>query len=194
MPATKTETIEPCPRTILPKNNKVVLFACILIAWLGSTPSSAAQTSSAQSGSARSISTEKLSIELSPEAQEAIDNGVTLFFDTEYSIRTSYWLFSRSTMQHSHKFLIQRHALSKRYIVKRQDIESPRIFRSIAEATNYIAAQALILLESYDDEQNHYSMRLSLNRFDLPAPMRLHAFISKAWHLNTGWIAWRPAS
>ena len=162
--------------------------------WLSIASHSFAQISTATTKGSPAVSTEKLSIELSSEAQDAINNGVTLYFDSDYGVRSSYWLFSFTKVQKSHKFLIQRHALSKRFIVKRIDLESPRIFRSIAEATNYIAAQALILLESYHDDQNHYSMRLSLNRFDLPGPMRLNAFISDAWDLDTGWIEWQSAN
>lgn len=128
-------------------------------------------------------------IELSSEAQDAINHGVGLSFNCQLAIRRSMWLFHISEKQKLHRFFITRHALSSRYIVRRDDLLTPRLFSTISEATNYIAAQTIMLLEFYHDANNPYSMRLSLDKFKLPGPMRLNAFISGAWDLDTGWIS-----
>jgi hypothetical protein len=183
------------PRGMRMKGVRKIKFSRLLIGLAiilaKTTPTYSQETDGAEF---RSSSINKLNIELSEQAQDAINSGVALYFDSEYGIRNSFWLFSNLKARKSHKFMIKRHALSNRYVVKRVDLESPRIFRSIAEAVNYIAAQALMLLESYDDQQNEYSMRLSLSRFDLPGPMRLNAFASTAWRLDTGWITWQSAN
>jgi len=137
------------------------------------------------------LSTENLRLELSDEAQDAIVNGVTLSFSCQFAVRKTFWFLSRSSKLKTHQFLIKRHLLSNRYVVTRDDLDTPHIFNSITEATNYVAAQTVMLLEFYHNSNNPYSMRLSLNRFDLPAPLRLTAFISKAWDIDTGWIAWQ---
>ncbi|NND00772.1 MAG: DUF4390 domain-containing protein [Gammaproteobacteria bacterium] len=139
------------------------------------------------------ISSETLVIKLSSEAQDAVNNGVPLFFKCDFAVRRSYWFFSVSRSLKNHQFLLMRHAISNRYIVKRDSLDTPHIFRTITEATNYIAAQAVILLEFYDNAENRYSMRLSLNIFELPGPMRLNAFISSDWELDTGWMSWNSA-
>ena len=146
-----------------------------------------------QFGQAMQIRADGLVFSLSDEAQEAINNGVTLAFECEFAKRSSFGPFSISRGKRGHRFEVLRHALSNRYIVKRDNLDTPHIFRTLAEATNYVADQASILLEFYDDAQNEYSMRLSLNKFELPGPMRLNAFISDAWDIDTGWLAWQSA-
>ena len=145
-------------------------------------------------GSAAKTSAEGFNIALSAEMQDAVNNGVPLYFKCEFAVRHSYWLFSISRKVKNHQFLLKRHALSNRYIVKRDGLDTPHIFRSTVEASNYIAAQAVMLMESYHDAENPYSMRLYLNIFELPGPLRLYAFVFDAWDLDTGWIAWTFAS
>ena len=159
-------------------------FACLFLLLINvvSGPLQAAQ-----------VGVNGLVFSLSDEAQEAINNGVTLAFKCEFARRTSFGPISVSRGKRNHRFEVLRHALSNRYIVKRDNLDTPHIFRTLSEATNYVADQALILLEFHDDAQNEYSMRLSLNKFELPGPMRLNAFISNAWDIDTGWLAWQSA-
>lgn len=134
----------------------------------------------------------QVDLELPQEAQEAIDNGVTLVFETRYASTDKILFMSFRRQQHNHHFVIKRHVLSNRYIVKKDDLETPHIFRSIPAAMNFIAAQALVLLEFYHDEQQPIQMRLALDKFSLPGPMRLNAFIADAWDIDTGWVKWDP--
>lgn len=127
-------------------------------------------------------------IDLSAEAEEAIDNGVRLVFDARYATSASLVIFSRYRTKHQHQFFVQRHSLSNRYIVRRDNLEIPRIFRSIQQAMRYISQQALILLEFYNDGEETVYMRLALDKYALPGPMRLNAFIASAWDIDTGWL------
>ena len=165
-------------------------FRCLFVLLIGvaSGPLQAQQF-----GQAAQIRTDGLVFSLSDEAQEAINNGVTLAFRCQFAKRSSFGPFSISRSKRGHRFEVLRHALSNRFIVKRDNLDTPHIFRTLGEATNYVADQALILLEFYDDAKNEYSMRLSLNKFELPGPMRLNAFISDAWDIDTGWLAWQSA-
>lgn len=142
-------------------------------------PSMAAQTSS-----------DALSLNLSDEARAAIDAGVPLVFTCRFAERDYWWVLPIESNVKQHRFTLMRHTLSNSYIVKRESSDTPHIFRSIPEASNFITAQALNLLESYSTNAHPYSMRISLNKFDLPTPMRLKAFIADAWDIDTGWIVW----
>ena len=133
-------------------------------------------------------------IKLSDEVTQAINSGVPLSFSCQLAVRESFWLFSINKQQKNHHFLLTRHALSNRYIVKYDNLDTPHIFRTVSEATNYIALQAESLLELYSNEQSPFSIRVSLNKFELPGPMRLNAFISESWNLDTGWIVWNSAN
>jgi len=164
-----------------------VLIGLLLIATAAITPSQAQQFSS-------NINTNSFVLELSNEAQEAINNGVSLTFDCDFAFRQSFWLFTLNKEIKQHQFRIVRHALSNRYIVHRDNLQRPHIFRSIDEATNFIVSQSMKLLKSYNETEKPFAMKLSLNKFALPGPMRLNAFISSAWTLNTGWIEWHFAN
>ena len=137
---------------------------------------------------------QSINIKLSDEINQAINSGVALSFSCQLAVRESFWLFSINKQQKNHHFSLTRHALSNRYIVKYDKLDTPYIFRTISEATNHITLQAESLLELYSNEQTPFSIRVSLNKFELPGPMRLYAFISESWNLDTGWIVWNSAN
>lgn len=139
-------------------------------------------------------SAERVSLELSDEARAAVDAGISLSFTCRYAIREPWWFFARERHSRTHRYTLKRHALSNRYIVTTDETSTPRIFRSAWEATNYIAEQASKLLESYSSDDQAYAMRISLNKYDLPTPMRLKAFIASSWDIDTGWIQWASAN
>ena len=138
-----------------------------------------------------SLYSSEFNIELSSEAQNAINNGVALTLESEYA-RTKQWLkWSWHTDKKKHHFVVMRHALSNRYLVKQDQTEVPKIFRSIPEALDFVAYQAFLLLESYNNQADQHVMRVYLNKFKLPSPMRLNAFLSEAWDYNSGWQHWQ---
>jgi len=169
--------------TIMLRNNKIYLkMIVLLITIIFSTTVCFAQSESPEN---------ELSIVLSNQAQQALNNGVLLTIDCEFANIESWWFFSRAMNKKTHQFSLSRHTLSNRYIVKRDNLTTPNMFRSIPEATNFIAAQSLSLLETYTTYDKQRKMRLSLNKFELPAPMRLQAFLLDKWDLDTGWLEWQ---
>lgn len=139
-------------------------------------------------------SLDELSLEFSPQVEDAINNGVSLTINCQFADLKSLLIFDFPRNKKMHHFTLKRHALSNRYIVKRDDLSTPHMFRSISEANNYITTQAVILLENYTTFDPNRKMRLSLNKFELPGPMRLQAFIFDVWDLDTGWLSWDFAS
>ena len=59
-----------------------------------------------------------ISLKLSNEVQDAIQNGVTIMFRCQYSERKAFWFLSRSSNIKQHHFSLKRHALSNQYLVK----------------------------------------------------------------------------
>ena len=135
-------------------------------------------------------SLEDLSIELSVRAQNAVNNGVSLTFDCDFAHLESFLFLVIPRNKKHHRFTLTRHTLSNRYIVKRDNLDTPHMFRTIPEASNYIVMQAIGLLEFYSETDANRKMRLSLNKYELPSPMRLPAFIFNEWDLDTGWVKW----
>jgi len=135
-------------------------------------------------------SLEDLSIELSARAQNAVNNGVSLTFDCDFANLQTLFFLNIPRNKTQHRFTLTRHTLSNRYIVKRDNLDTPHMFRTIPEASNYIVMQAIGLLEFYNETDTNRKMRLSLNKYMLPSPMRLPAFIFNEWDLDTGWVRW----
>ena len=74
---------------------------------------------------AAQIGADGLVFSLSNEAQEAINNGVTLAFKCQFAKRSSFGPFSVSRSKRNHRFEVLRHALSNRFIVKRDNLDTP---------------------------------------------------------------------
>lgn len=129
-------------------------------------------------------------VSLSNEAKEAVDNGITLIFLCQFSMQKKFWFISWSEQQKQHRFALTYHTLSNRYIVRIDDAQTPHFFRSIDQASTYMAKKSLAMLNSYASAQKPYRMRLSLSKSELPGPMRLNAFFASEWDLDTGWIEW----
>ena len=149
---------------------------------------------SPDSAQANGTSLNEFSLELSDEAREAVNAGVTFSFTVDFAVLKSWGIFTRETQTKSHRITLLRHALSNRYIVKLDNKDMPHIFRSVAQALNFIAAQSRNMLELYSTPELLYSMRISLNKFELPTPLRLKAFLTPAWDIDTGWIKWASAN
>ena len=137
------------------------------------------------------IQTEQgFTITLSEESQQAIDNGVPLTFICEVAMQKKFAFIKWNEARHTHRFMVSRHALSNRYLVRLNKAQKPKIFASITQTMAYISQTSMELFDNHAVQQSKYKMRLSLSKYELPGPMRLNAFISSDWDLDTGWIAW----
>lgn len=133
-------------------------------------------------------------IELSESTIEAIDSGVSLTFVCDFA-EISEWFFLKWPSQHKlHRFVISKHALSDRYLVHRDDKPTPSIFRSSSQGVLYMTKSIQALFRDYVQENPDIQLKVSLSKYDLPAPMRLSAFTSKQWSFNSGWGAWQSAN
>lgn len=135
--------------------------------------------------------TEQLNLSLSEDVQEAINHGVSLTFIAEFAQHQKWLFLTWQDVQKEHRFVVTHHALSNRYMVQRNTQSKPYLFRSLGGAMDFITMQSLSLLDRYSDTQHSYSLRVSLSKYELPGPMRLNAFISSDWNLDTGWISWQ---
>jgi len=138
-----------------------------------------------------------LKINLDEAVEDAIDGGISLTFETQFAHVDRFLFFIWPDQIKSHRFIITRHALSNRYLVHHEDRLAPEIFSSKRESMNFIAAQSMALFLSYhaQDQHNHelHEMRVRLSKTELPGPLRLSAFITKEWDLDSGWMTWKSA-
>ncbi len=136
-------------------------------------------------------SNNELNLNLSEEVREAINHGVRLTFICEFAQHRTWLFLAWQDIQKEHRFVVSYHALSSRYLVQQDSEQSAALFRSLDNAMDFITSRSLSLLDSYSDTQHSYSLRVSLSKYELPGPMRLNAFISSDWNLDTDWISWQ---
>lgn len=137
--------------------------------------------------------TGNLSIRLSDQVEQAINNGVELTFICEFAVIRHFLFIKWPEQLKNHRFVVKHHALSNSYLVSNETDKAPKIFRSTTDTMNHIASQALRLFASYQLDNSPHQMRFRLSTYDLPAPMRLNAFVARDWKLNTGWTEWQSA-
>jgi len=136
-------------------------------------------------------------ISLAKEVEDAIDGGISLTFSCEFAHVSRFLIFAWPEQIKQHKYVVTRHALSNRYLVHHEGRLAPRIFSSKYESMSFIANHSMDLFLKYHAQDKHggehHEMRLRLSKTELPGPLRLSAFITKEWDLDSGWNQWLSA-
>ena len=135
-------------------------------------------------------------IRFSEDAVKAIDSGVpiTIEFDVRVS-RPRKLLWDSEVFNAHREFTIERHALSKQYILADQITGGRRIHGSLQFAIddlgrirNTPVAEAGQLTGTGDLT---FAIRLRLAIRALPGPLIPVAYISPGWHMSSGWFRWQ---
>ncbi|MGB5261194.1 MAG: DUF4390 domain-containing protein [Gammaproteobacteria bacterium] len=133
-------------------------------------------------------------IRLSPGSLEALENGVPLVFEIRAQIvKTHDWLWDVVEHEREQSRQLQYHALSRSYIVK--DIGSGRqgVYNRLDDALYAVGLlDALLLTSETLDRSGNYIIRLrgSHDIESLPTPVRLLAYVSSEWDMNSQWYTW----
>ena len=162
------------------KSSQKIVFALLIVLFVGLP---------AHGDEAPLATTAALNLSLSQQVQDAINQGVRLTFYSRFAKSQRWALWHR--WQKKHRFSVTHHALSDHYLVKLDNHANANLFRSLDAAMDYIATQSVALLAAHTDTPEAYSIRTNINKYELPGPMRLNAFISPDWDLDTGWVAWQ---
>jgi len=128
---------------------------------------------------------------LSEDVQNALDNGVTLSFVASTAERKRWLLFSWASVIQTHKFELSRHALSNNYLLRSPTRPTPKSFAATRMALEQLSRETQLFfsqsVEASDADSIEWTHRLQLDIYSLPTPMRLDAFLSGAWNLDSGW-------
>lgn len=128
-------------------------------------------------------------LNISSGARESVDNGVALTFDFSYALPQHFLFWTIHIRPEKHALILQRHALSNRYIVIDNSNET-HIFPSIQASLDFISSLALDILKSYHGNGQSVAMQSRINTFKLPSPIRLKAFLSNDWDIDDTWYSW----
>ena len=133
-------------------------------------------------------------IRLSAGAQEALENGVPLVFELRAQIvRKHNWLWDKVEHERTLMRQIQYHALSRSYLVKELDTGTQGVYSRVVDALHAVGLiDTLLLTDGTLRADREYLVRLrgTHDIESLPTPVRLLAYVSSAWDMNSEWYAW----
>jgi hypothetical protein len=132
----------------------------------------------------------------SDAAMEALLNGIPLVLDIEIRVeRGRKWLWNDTVAALSQRYRLQFHALSDRYVIHNLNTDQRQSFTQLEDALYVLGVIREFpmldrrLLTAGADYQA--GIRASLVVEELPTPMRLWAYVSDQWHMNSPWYTWR---
>ncbi|MDH5469057.1 MAG: DUF4390 domain-containing protein [Gammaproteobacteria bacterium] len=133
-------------------------------------------------------------IRLSSGAQEALENGVPLVFELRAQIvKTHKWFWDVVEFERTQRRQLQYHALSRSYLVKDIASGSQGVYSQLDDALFAVGLiDALHLTDATLDSKRQYVVRLrgSHDIESLPTPVRLLAYVSSEWDMNSQWYTW----
>ncbi len=125
-------------------------------------------------------------ITFSPDARAALENGVPLHIEVKAELDTQ-----DRTITGIRRFEIRYMPLSDHYQLSSSQPASIRTYPRLRHVLAELSDIELILpLENVATGEYQLSARSWLEKRRLPAPMRLPAWFSPDWQLDSGWKSW----
>ena len=133
--------------------------------------------------------------QLSRKANEALRNGIPLFWTYHFAVeeqRGYFW--NRTIAKKSIPYRIQYHALLNMYRVKNENTGVVDNFSSLEAALDLLSTlrdYPLVEKAKLGDAKNYIAkMKITFERDALPLPLRPSAYISPQWYLSSDWFVW----
>ena len=137
----------------------------------------------------------RISYHFNPDVMEALESGVPLTIELEIEImRPREWLWDETFTTLKQRYRLQYHALTQQYLLKNLNSDIQYNFptrQGSLEALGEI--YDLPLLDNrLLDAGVHYTARLraDLDIESLPGPLRLVAYLSPQWRVQSEWYTW----
>jgi hypothetical protein len=138
----------------------------------------------------------RMDISLNSGPKEALENGIPLVFELQIqTLEKHVWFWDIVVAEYKQIRQVQLHALSRTYLVKDLDTGAQRSYLKLDDAL-----QAAGFLHNFPvldyglmQEDQSYSVRLrcSLDIEALPTPVRLLAYVSSTWDMDSEWYQWQ---
>lgn len=137
-----------------------------------------------------------VSLQLSGLARSALENGISLHFNIDISVRQQqrFW-FDQNLRRYRLSHRLSYQELTRSYRLERLQTGDRVSFGSLKDAlSSMVSLQDLILLPESELKKGHRYlglMEVSLDIDALPSPLRTQAYFSGAWKLRGGEQQWR---
>jgi len=141
------------------------------------------------------LATALIDFRLSEEALAALDNGVVLTIELQIRLDKvrRFWL-DKKTATLEQSFELSYQPLSERYVVRNLNSGEQKSFATLFSALNSmgrIVDLPIIDASLLDaDERYEIALRAVLDQNTLPGPLRLLAFWSSGFRLESDWYVW----
>jgi hypothetical protein len=134
--------------------------------------------------------------QFSEDAIKAINSGVPITIEFDIHItRPRRLLWDPELVSAHREYVIERHALSKQYIIADQITGGRRIHGSLDLAIDDLGRiRDLPIAEARQlgaEQTLEVAMRVRLAIRSLPGPLIPVAYISPGWHMSSGWFRWQ---
>lgn len=132
----------------------------------------------------------------SDAAMDALRNGIPLVLEIQIKVgRQREWLWAQTIAELSQRYRLHYHALSDRYVVHNLNTDQRQSFADLDDALYTLGAvRGFPMLDQrllQDDTDYQVGLRATLVVEELPTPMRLWAYASEQWHLDSSWYTLR---
>ena len=132
-------------------------------------------------------------IELSPRLEDAINNGVPMYFLVEFELTRHRWYwFDERPVTRQIEMRLAYHALTRQYRVSRGALHQS--FSSLAEALKVLSRvrswQVLERKEIDAGTEYQAALRMRLDVTQLPKPFQVNALTNREWSLASDWQRW----
>ncbi|WJW75624.1 DUF4390 domain-containing protein [Thiohalobacter sp. IOR34] len=133
---------------------------------------------------------------LSAPVKEALENGVPLVFELQMEvIRPRDWLWDETLAALSLRYRLRYHALSERYVLENLSTGVRQSYPSLNEALYRLGTlrDFPLLDRQLLPSGGTFLARLRavLDIEALPTPLRVMAYVSRAWWLGSDWYQWQ---
>jgi hypothetical protein len=138
----------------------------------------------------------RMEISLNTGPKEALENGIPLVF--EFQIQTlekHVWFWDIVVAEYKQVRQVQLHSLSRTYLVKDLGTGAQRSYIKLDDALQAAGSLRNFPVLDFDRMKDNqaYSVRLrgNLDIEALPTPVRLLAYVSSAWDMDSEWYQWQ---
>ena len=131
-------------------------------------------------------------IELNPRLEEAINNGLALYFVVDFELTRKRWYWFDDNLSHHLTLRLAYHALTRQY-----RISSGALFQSLSSLPEALRVLSRVRswqvlkhteVEAGTDYQAGLRMRLDVAK--LPKPFQVNALTNRDWNLASDWRYW----
>lgn len=134
-------------------------------------------------------------LELSGEALQAIENGVALTIQYQFTVtrQRKFWT-DKIIAKRIQNIQLQYQSLSRRYVVHNLNTDEQTSYATLFSALRQIGQirdfSIMAAAEIDPDERHYISMRVVLNRENLPGPLQVLIFWRGDFSLESEWYRW----